>query len=313
MRIFIVGGTGAIGRQLLPLLVDHGHTVVATSRSVHKSAELSGLGAEPVMLDVLDAKATAEAIAASKPDVVLHQATALSGTFDLRNMDRFFTMTNQLRTTGTDNVLAAARAAGVERVIAQSYSGWPNERTGTGLKTEADPLDEEPTARSRQSIAAIKHVETVVPAASGLTGVVLRYGGFYGPGTSLGVGGEIVEMVRKRRFPIVGDGAGVWSFIHIRDAATATLAALDHGDAGVYNVVDDEPAPVRDWLPTLAEALGARPPRHVPAWLARFVIGATGVRMMTESRGSSNAKAKKVLDWQPAYATWREGFRTGLA
>ena len=309
MRIFLVGAASAIGRRLVPLLVERGDTVLGTTTREVKAHEIAGLGAEPVVLDVLDRAATVAAIAKAKPEVVVHQATALSGKFDAKNADRFFTQTNKLRTIGTDNLLAAAREAEVRRMIAQSYTGWPNVR-GHGLAHEEDGLDPNPADKARQTIAAIGHVESVVPAADWLEGVVLRYGSFYGPGTSMGPDGEITERVRKRQFPIVGDGGGVWSFVHNDDAAAATVAAVEHAQAGLYNICDDEPAPVREWLPAFAEAVGAKPPMRVPAFIGRLAIGENGVRMMTAIRGSSNAKAKRELGWTPAHPSWREGFRT---
>jgi len=313
MRIFLVGATGAIGRRLVPMLVERGDSVVGTTTSDAKQRDIADLGAEPVVVDVLNRGQTVAAIVAAKPDVVLHQATALAGSFDVKNPDRFFAQTNTIRTAGTDNVLAAAREADVRRVIVQSYTGWPNSRgdgSAPDLATEETPLDPQPSAKARQTIAAIAHIESVVPATAGVEGVVLRYGGFYGPGTSLDADGEITERVRKRQFPIVGDGAGVWSFLHIDDAASATVAAIDRGQPGLYNICDDDPAPVREWLPALAEAIGAKPPMRVPAWVGRIAIGDNGVRMMTATRGSSNAKAKRELDWTPQYPSWRDGFRT---
>jgi 2-alkyl-3-oxoalkanoate reductase len=309
VRVFLVGAASAIGRRLVPLLVERGDAVLGTTTSAGKTEEIAGLGAEPVVLDVLDRAATVAATVTAKPDVVIHQATALSGTFDVKNADRFFTQTNKLRTIGTDNLLAAAREAEVRRVIAQSYTGWPNAR-GHGLANEDDPRDPKPAGKARQTIAAIGHVESVVPAMDSIEGVVLRYGSFYGPGTSMGPDGEITERVRKRQFPIVGDGGGVWSFVHIDDAAAATVAALEQAKPGLYNICDDEPAPVREWLPAFAEAVGAKPPMRVPAWIGRLAIGENGVRMMTAIRGSSNAKAKRELGWVPAHPSWRGGFRT---
>jgi 2-alkyl-3-oxoalkanoate reductase len=309
VRVFLVGAASAIGRRLVPLLVERGDAVLGTTTSAGKTEEIAGLGAEPVVLDVLDRAATVAATVTAKPDVVIHQATALSGTFDVKNADRFFTQTNKLRTIGTDNLLAAAREAEVRRVIAQSYTGWPNAR-GHGLANEDDPLDPKPAGKARQTIAAIGHVESVVPAMDSIEGVVLRYGSFYGPGTSMGPDGEITERVRKRQFPIVGDGGGVWSFVPIDDAAAATVAALEQAKPGLYNICDDEPAPVREWLPAFAEAVGAKPPMRVPAWIGRLAIGENGVRMMTAIRGSSNAKAKRELGWAPAHPSWRGGFRT---
>jgi nucleoside-diphosphate-sugar epimerase len=311
MRIFIAGGSGALGRRLVSMLVDAGHDVVATTRTPEKADRLRALGAEPVVLDALDRGAVMSAVTAAKPDVIVDELTALSGPADLRRFDRAFAQTNRLRTEGTDHLLAAARAAGTGRLLAQSYTGWPNPRTGGPVKTEDDPIDPHPTAASRESIAAIQHVESTVAGARDLVGVVLRYGTFYGPGTGLTAGGEVLEMERRRRLPLVGGGTGVWSFVHIDDAARATVAALEAGP-GLYNIVDDEPAPVAEWLPYLARCIGARPPMRVPAWLARALIGEHGVSMMTAVRGSSNAKAKRELGWRPEYASWRQGFREGL-
>jgi nucleoside-diphosphate-sugar epimerase len=307
MRVFVAGATGALGRRLVPQLVARGHEVVGTTRSPARAGALRAAGAEPVALDVLDADAVMTAVTAARPDVVVHEATALAGDLDLRRFEAAFAQTNRLRTAGTDHLLAAAVAARAVRFVAQSYAGWPSARTGGPVKTEEDPLDPDPPAALRPALEAIRHLETVVTGAAELTGVALRYGGFYGPGTSLWAGGDHVEQIRKRRFPVVGDGGGVWSFVHIDDAAAATVA-VERGEAGVYNIVDDEPAPVREWLPVLAAAIDAPPPRHVPAWLGRLLAGDHMVAMMTEIRGSSNAKAKRELGWQPRYASWREGF-----
>ena len=309
MKIFVAGAAGAIGRQILPQLAGRGHQVTATTRSPGKAALLRELGAEPVVIDGLDAVAVGEAVARAEPEVVIHQMTSLAGSFNLRNFDKMFAVTNQLRTEGTDHLLAAAVAAGVRRFVAQSYTGWSNTRSGGPVKTEEDPLDASPPAMQRESIAAIRHVERVVPAASPVQGIVLRYGSFYGPGAS----DDFVGLIRKRRVPVIGDGAGVWSFLHIRDAAAATIAALEHGAPGVYNVVDDEPASVAEWLPYVAQAVGAKAPRRVPVWLGRLAAGEVGVSMMTQIRGSSNAKAKRELGWRPAWPSWREGFSRGLA
>jgi nucleoside-diphosphate-sugar epimerase len=309
MKIFVAGAAGAIGRQILPQLAARGHQVTATTRSPGKAALLRELGAEPVVIDGLDAVAVGEAVARAEPEVVIHQMTSLAGSFNLRNFDKMFAVTNQLRTEGTDHLLAAAVAAGVRRFVAQSYTGWSNTRSGGPVKTEEDPLDPSPPAMQRESIAAIRHVERVVPAASPVQGIVLRYGSFYGPGAS----DEFVGLIRKRRVPVIGDGAGVWSFLHIRDAAAATIAALEHGAPGVYNVVDDEPASVAEWLPYVARAVGAKAPRRVPVWLGRLAAGEVGVSMMTQIRGSSNAKAKRELGWRPVWPSWREGFSRGLA
>jgi nucleoside-diphosphate-sugar epimerase len=310
MKVFLAGGSGAIGKRLIPMLVANGHQVVATTTSERKLAALRELGAEAVVLDVLDRNAVMAAVMRSDPDVVIHQATALSNLGDsFRNLDKTFAHTNRLRTEGTDNLLEAARAAGARRFIAQGFTGWSNERKGKMVKTEDDPLDSDPYPHTEQTLAGIKHVERAVAGATDIEGLVLRYGGFYGPGTSLQRdGGQHTEAIRKRRFPIVGDGTGVWSFIHIDDAAAATAAAVEHGAPGIYNITDDDPAPVGEWLPFLAKAVGAPPPRHAPAWLGRILAGKVAVGMMTEMRGSSNAKAKRELGWKPRYSSWREGF-----
>ena len=314
MRVFLVGATGAMGTSLVPRLVKAGHEVFGTSRSSRRAGEIEGLGAEAVALDVLDRAAVGAALERTRPEVVIHQATALQDLDGsaMRNIDTAFVQTNRLRTEGTDNLLAAAGPAGVRRVIAQSFTGWPNEPTGSWVKTEEDPLDPNPPRNARQSMAAVAHLEAAVTAAAHVEGLVLRYGGFYGPGTGMARQGPQTEMIRKRMFPIVGRGDGIWSFSQIEDAADATTAAVTQGAPGLYNVVDDEPAPVRDWLPYLADALGAPPPRHLPGWLARPLIGGVLFRMMTTARGSSNAKAKRELDWTPAYASWRQGFVDGL-
>jgi nucleoside-diphosphate-sugar epimerase len=305
MRIFLAGATGALGRSLVPLLIDAGHEVTGMTRSESKAERLRAAGAKPVIADGLDREAVIAAVTAAKPDAIVHQLTGLSGFASLRNFDRAFALTNRLRTEGTDHLLAGARAAGTPRFVAQSYAGWPYERRGAPIKTEDDPLDPEPVPSTSQTHAAIRYVERATLDAGG---IVLRYGGFYGPGTGLAPDGDQLDLVRKRQFPIVGDGGGVWSFVHIHDAASATLAALEHDGSGVYNIVDDEPAPVREWVPVLAQAAGAKPPRRIPRWLARLVAGEAIVMMSTEARGASNAKAKRELGWTPAYPSWREGF-----
>jgi len=306
MHIFLAGATGAVGRSLIPLLTTHGHTVTGTTRSAAKAEALRALGATPVVLDGLDRPALLAAVAAARPDAIVHQMTALSGLTDLRRFERAFAATNRLRTEGTDHLLDAARTSGVERVVVQSFAGWPYARAGGPVKTEEDPLDPAPPAQLRTTLDAIRHLERSATAAGG---VALRYGGFYGPGTGIAPGGEQWEAVHARKFPLVGEGGGVWSFAHIEDAASATLAALERGRAGeVYNVCDDDPAPVREWLPALAQAIGARPPRHLPRWVARIAAGEHVVALMCEIRGASNAKAKRELGWEPRWASWREGF-----
>jgi nucleoside-diphosphate-sugar epimerase len=307
MRVFLAGATGAIGRRLTPQLVARGHQVTATTTSPDKVETLRALGAEPVVVDGLDAVGVGEAVARAEPEAVIHQMTALAGEPDLRHFDRWFERTNALRTTGTENLLAAARASGAKRFVAQSYSGWPNIREGGPVKTEEDPLDPDPPAAQTESLAAIRTLERAVLEAP-LDGIVLRYGGLYGPGASDG----LVELVRGRKLPILGSGAGVWSWIHVDDAAVATVAALERGGRGVYNIVDDEPARVSDWLPYLAEQVGAKPPRRLPVWLGRLAAGEVAVSWMTRIRGSSNAKARQELGWAPSWRSWREGFRHGL-
>jgi 2-alkyl-3-oxoalkanoate reductase len=313
MKIFVAGATGNVGSRLIPLLVDRGHQVVGTTRTAAKADRLTRVGAEPMIVDGLDRDGLTAAVAKAEPDVVVHQMTALSVSFDMRRIDQVFAMTNRLRTEGTDILLAAARSAGVRKFVAQSFAGWPYARVGGPVKTEEDPLDPSPPERLRDTLDAIRHLESAVLSAGDIDGVVLRYGGFYGPQSSISPDGEIVAMVRKRRFPIVGDGAGVWSFVHLDDVATATAAAIERGAPGIYNIVDDEPARVADWLPVLAATAGAKPPRHVPVWLGRLAVGPQGVAMMTEIRGASNAKAKRELGWRLIHPSWREGFRSVLS
>ena len=300
MRVFVAGASGAIGSRLVPRLVERGHDVVGSSRSPAKSDQLAALGAEPIVLDLLDPGAVRKAVTAVRPDAIIHQATALSGLSDIKNPDQSFAQTNRLRREGTDALLAAAHEVDVGRFLAQSFTSWPYAREGGPVKTEEDPLDPAPVPTMRDTLDAIRHLEEAVVAAGG---IVLRYGGLYGSPVD-----AQLELVRKRRFPIVGDGGGIWSFVHLDDAATATALALENGAPGIYNVVDDEPAPVREWLPALAESIGAKPPRHVPRWLARLLAGAAGVALMTEIRGASNAKAKRELGWTLRYPSWRQGF-----
>jgi|SRR5215211_432855 len=312
MKVFVAGATGAVGKRLVPLLVASGHQVTAMTRSRRKTDSLRTLGAEPVIADGLDRDAVMRAVTQTEPDVVIHQMTSLKGIKGFKKFDDEFALTNRLRTEGTDHLLGAAQAAGARRFIAQSFGGWNYERAGSGLKTEADRLDPRPPANQRRSLEAIRYLEEKVVGAAGIDGLALRYAAFYGPGTGIALDGDIAELVRKRKLPIVGDGAGVWSFIHVDDAATAAIAAMERGAPSVYNIVDDEPAPVAVFLPELARALDAKPPRRLPVWLGRLAIGDVGISMMTQVRGTSNAKAKRELGWQPSYRSWREGFRTGL-
>jgi nucleoside-diphosphate-sugar epimerase len=314
MKIFVAGATGALGRVLVPQLVTRGHEVVGMTRTPSKQDLIRSLGARPVVANALDPDAVARAVAEAEPEAIVHQLTALSGSIDLRHMERDFAETNRLRTEGTNHLLAAGHAVDVRRFVAQSFAGWPSSRTGGPVKDESDPLDPTPPAALRTTLEAIRHLEAAVTGAAWTEGVVLRYGGFYGPGTSFSEGpeGEHLALIRKRRFPLVGNGAGVWSFIHIEDAAAATVAAVEHGERGIYNVVDDEPAPVSEWLPAAAGAVGAKPPRRLPLWLGRIAAGEAAAVMMTEVRGASNEKAKRELRWTPRYPSWRQGFANGL-
>jgi nucleoside-diphosphate-sugar epimerase len=305
MRVFVAGASGAIGSRLVPQLVERGHEVIGTSRSPANAERVRALGAEPVALDLLDPRAVREAVLETEPDAIVHQATALADLQDFKHFDRSFAQTNRLRTEGTDALLAAAREAGVRRFVAQSFASARYARVAGPVKTEDDPLDPTPVPAMRETAAAMRYLDHAVTGAGG---IALRYGNFYGAPND-----GLREPVRKRRFPIVGNGGGVSSFIHLDDAAAATVLALEHGEAGIYNIVDDEPAPVREWLPVLANVLGAKPPRHVPRWLARLFAGEALVMIGTESRGASNAKAKRELGWALRYPSWRQGFVAAYA
>jgi nucleoside-diphosphate-sugar epimerase len=307
MRVFVAGATGAMGRQLLPRLVAAGHEVHGMTRSESKRAMIRELGAVPVVADALDPDQVAEAVGTARPEVIVHQLTAI-GAVDTRHMERDFTPTNRLRTKGTDHLLSAGQAVGVRRFVAQGVAGYgAYARSGGPVKSEEDSLDPAPVREMRGTLAAIRHLEQAVLGAEWTEGIVLRYGAFYGPGTSLAPGEEQFELIRKRKFPVVGDGGGMWSFIHVADAAEATVAAVAHGSRGVYNVVDDDPAPVAEWLPALAQQLGAKKPMRVPRFIGRMFAGEAGVVMMTELRGASNAKAKRELAWHPTHPSWRDG------
>jgi nucleoside-diphosphate-sugar epimerase len=300
MKVFVAGATGALGSQLVPRLVANGHDVTGMTRTESKRDLVRSLGARPAVADGLDPDAVAQAVAEAEPEVIVHELTGLSGSFDMRHMDRTFALTNRLRTEGTDHLLAAGRAVGARRFVAQSFAGYT--------------FDHDPPEQLRGLLDAIRYLEDAVTGIDWGEGIVLRYGGFYGPGTSLSADpqADFTAPIRKRRFPVVGSGNGVWSFIHIEDAASATVAAVEHGAPGIYQVTDDEPAPVREWLPVLARALRAKPPRHVPKWLGRLLAGEAATVMMTEVHGASNEKAKRELGWQPHYASWRQGFAEGL-
>ncbi len=312
MNILVAGATGALGRQLVPRLVAAGHQVVGMTRSEAKRADLRAMGATPVVADALDPDQVARVVAEAAPEAIIHELTALSGGVDMRHFDRAFAETNRLRVEATDHLLSAGRAAGVRRFLAQSFAGWPYARVGAAVKDESEPFDPNPPEAVRAGLAAIRHLEESVVGADWTEGIVLRYGGFYGPGTSLdGPNSEHIQAIRKRLFPLVGDGGGVWSFIHIADAAEATLAALERGRRGIYNVVDDDPARAADWLPALARAVGAKPPRRVPRWLGRLLGGEAVAIMMTEVRGASNAKAKRELGWRPQHPSMARAFAEG--
>jgi nucleoside-diphosphate-sugar epimerase len=319
MKVFVAGATGVLGRELVPQLVARGHEVVGMTRSASKQDLVRRLGARPVVADALDPDEVAQAVASAEPEVIVHQLTALSGEMSARDMrhperSSAAVMTNRLRTEATDHLLAAGRAVGARRFVAQSFAAFRWARTGGPVQTEADPLDPNPPGALRAMQAGYLYLEQAVTAIEWGEGLVLRYGGFYGPGTgiSLAPDAAMAAPIRKRRFPIVGAGGGVWSHVHIEDAAAATVAAIERGRPGIYNVVDDEPAPVREWLPVLASALDAKPPRRVPRWLARLAAGEAATVMMTEVKGASNAKAKRELDWQLRYPSWRQGFAQGL-
>ena len=314
MKIFLAGATGALGRQLLPRLVERGHEVTGMTRSESKQQLVRELGGRPVVGDALDPESVAAAVAAAEPEVIVHQLTAIPHALDLRHFARDFAQTNRLRTEGTDHLLAAGRAVGTRRFVAQSYAPAIFARAGGPVKSEDDPLDERPPDQMRATADAIRHLESAVTGAGWAEGVVLRYGAFYGPGTnfSLGPQGTMVEAIRKRQIPLVGRAGGVWSFIHIEDAAEATVNAVEGRGRGIYNVVDDEPATVAEWLPFAARAVGAPAPRRVPRWLGRIFAGEPATVMMTEARGASNGKAKRDLAWTPRHGSWREGFATGL-
>jgi len=305
MRVFIAGASGAIGTRLVAQLIERGHEVVGSSRSPERAERVRALGAEPIVLDLLDPDAVRRAVFEVEPEAIVHQATALADVRFSKNLDESFAQTNRLRREGTDALLAAAREAGVHRFVVQSFASMRYARVGGPVKSEDDPLDVTPVAGMAETTAAMSYLDQAVTEAGG---IALRYGNFYGA-TNDG----LIEPVRRRQFPIVGDGGGVSSFIHLEDAAGATVIALEHDGPATYNIVDDEPAPVREWLPVLAEALGAKPPRHFPVWLARMFAGEPGVMLGTEARGASNAKAKRELGWTLRYPSWRQGFAEAYA
>jgi 2-alkyl-3-oxoalkanoate reductase len=309
MKVYVAGGSGVIGRRLIPQLIAAGHDVVATTSSHRGIDTLEMLGAHPLVVDGLDEEAVIKAVRLSQPDVVINEMTSLATTTNIRNFDRSFARTNELRTKGNTYLIRAAEIAGAQRMIAQGYTGWPNSRTGSSVKTEDDVLDPSPPKTMRRSMEAFQYLERRVTEAP-MEGLVLRYGSLYGPETSFS---WFTDQIRKRRVPLIGGGTGIWSFIHVDDAAAATAMAVERGSRGVYNIVDDDPAPVADWLPYLADVLGAKPPRRIPRWAGRLLAGEAITLMFTQIAGSSNAKAKRELRWQPLYASWREGFKEGLS
>lgn len=314
MRVLLAGATGVVGRLLVERLVADGHEVVGTTRSAHRVPDLERLGCRGVVMDGLDPASVDEVVRRARPEVVVHQMTALSAMAgDLRHLDDEFAATNRLRVEATDHLLAAAREHGAGRVVVQSYTGWPTERSGPPVRDETARLDPRPPSSAVRTVAAMRHVDTVVPETRGVEGLVLRFGTFYGPGTALALDGAMTERIAARRFPVVGSGQGRFSFCHVEDAASATVAALMRGAPGVYNVCDDEPAPVAEWVPFVAELVGARPPLRVPVPVARLVAGELAVAMMTQARGASNAKAKSAFGWTPSRPDWREGLRRELA
>lgn len=312
MKVFVTGGTGALGKFLLPQLLENGHEVVALTRSADKAELIERTGVTSVIADPLNKQQLTAAVRRAEPEVIIHELSALSGVGNFRKFDQEFALTNRFRTEVTDTLLAAARTIGTRRFIAQSFCGWPYAKKGGPVKTEEDPLDPKPPESFTKTLAGIRYLEEKMRSTTFLEGLALRYGTFYGPGNSIGKGGAVYKTVRRRQLPIIGGGGAIWSFIHTMDAARATVAAISHGAPGVYNIVDDEPAKVSVWLPALARAIGAKPPYKIPHWLGELLVGKAGVAMMTQIRGCSNAKAKQELNWKPVYSSWRVGFVDGL-
>jgi nucleoside-diphosphate-sugar epimerase len=312
MRVLIAGATGAVGRRLVPLLVAAGHQVTGLTRTSAKTAEIERAGATALVADAFDGPLVRRLVLEARPEVVVHEMTALANASDLTHFDSAFAMTNRLRTEGLDHLLAAARETGARRVVAQSFCGWPYARTGNPVKTEEEPLDPNPPREFRNTLDAIRHLENAVAGAAGMEGLVLRYGAFYGPCSGL-FDGPMIDQLRRRRVPVIGDGGGWWSFLHLDDAAAATALAIARGAPGIYNIVDDDPAPVREWLPAFAAMLGAKPPWRIPRWMARIAAGEHMVAMMTENRAGSNLKARRELGWSPAHPSRRRGFAEVIA
>jgi 2-alkyl-3-oxoalkanoate reductase len=312
MRVFVAGASGTIGRRLVARLVQEGYEVTGTTRTPEKLEVIEAMGATGVLMDARQRDAVLTAVSNAKPEVVIHQMTAIPQTLDVRRFAESLATTNWLRTEGTQFLLDAARASKARKFMAQSYSGWPNVREGGRVKFEADPLDPDPPKSMRPTLEAIRKLEAMVTGVEGVDGIVLRYGAFYGPGSSISSGGSLVSAVRKRQFPIFGRGSGIWSFVHVDDAVEATMLALEGGSTGVYNIVDDDPAEVAEWLPELARATGARKPLRLPGWMGALLMGEAGMSLMNEVKGSSNLKARKLLGWEPRFTSWRHGFHRGL-
>lgn len=313
MHVFLTGGTGAIGKALVPHLLAEGHRVSVLVRNAAKATEIESRGGSAYVADPFDRPGLTALVQQLAPEAILHQLTALTHANDFRRFDQDFALTNRFRTEVTDTLIAAGSAAGTRRLIVQSFCGWPYARVGGPVKDETAPLDPTPPATFRRSLEAIRYQEHAIQIMTGMEGLALRYGILYGPGTSIARSGTIVQLVNRRKLPLIGSGAGIWSFTHVADVAVATTAALSRGTPGIYNVVDDEPAPVGAWLPYLAQVVGAKPPHHIPVWLGRLAVGAGGVSMMTQIRGGSNAKARRELGWTLRYPSWRQGFLSGLS
>ena len=314
MKIFVAGSTGVVGKILVPQLIEQDHEVFALVRNSQKSKDVEVVGAKAVIANALDKIELTESIKKTEPEVVIHQLTSLSNVSgNFKKFDEEFALTNRFRTEVTDTLISAARLVGTRRFIAQSFCGWPFAREGSPIKIEEDSLDSDPPTGFRKTLQAIKHLEKAVKSVTDFEALALRYGIFYGPGTGFSKDGPIAELLRKHKMPIVGNGNGVWSFIHINDAVSATVNAISQGKPGIYNIVDDEPVPVKSWLPYLAEILESKPPSKIPAWIAKLIIGNAGVSMMTQIRGGSNVKAKRELSWKPVYSSWRQGFKEGLS
>jgi 2-alkyl-3-oxoalkanoate reductase len=307
MKVFVAGSTGVIGRMLLPVLQDEGHEVAALVRNPENGRAVEKMGAKAVLADALKKEELTAAIQKAEPEVIIHQLTAIPKDLDFKKLDEQFVLTNRLRTEVLDTMIAAGQLVGTRRFIAQSLCGWPFARVGGPVKTEEDPLDPNPPAGFSKTLAAIRYLEDAIRNTQGMEALALRFGLLYGPGTTFAKDSPIVDLIRSRGIPIVGGGGGIWSFLNVHDAARATAVAVTGGEQGIYNIVDDEPAPVSIWLPFLADILGAKPPLKVPAWLGKKTIGEGGVSLMTKIRGGSNVKAKRLLGWQPVYPSWRDG------